>query len=140
MHHPAQTPPDPFRARAESWDPDTVEHPWRPAPGDMIVGTVVDRDDGRSTEYGSCTVLVVIDEDSGREVAVWALHEVLRQEVARQDPCIGERIAIKRMADVLAEDGTVAYRHFKMAVDRRPRPTPTRTKEESDAGAERTTP
>jgi hypothetical protein len=68
---------------------------WRPDPGDKIVGTIVDIDE-RESNYGSGVYpVVVVADDDGNEVAVHAFHTVLKKEIARQRPTVGDQIAIK---------------------------------------------
>jgi hypothetical protein len=76
---------------------DTLDAPraataWRPEPGESIIGELADvgeRDGG----YGPYPVLTLATDDGAR--TVHAFHEVLRNELAKLAPQIGERIGIK---------------------------------------------
>lgn len=87
---------------------------WKPAPGDLIIGTLdevrwlVSSYDGR--DY---PLLVVHTEPDGRVVGVHVLHQVLRDELRAQKPRIGERIGIRYLGKVDSR-----YEGYKLAVDR----------------------
>ena len=103
-----------LRARAMSWN-DEPEEAWRPEPGDVVVGVIRDIDE-RMTQYGSCPVLVIEDEDQHKVVSVWAFHTVLRNELARHRPQVGERIAIRRLEDAESEAGR--YKRYRVLMER----------------------
>jgi hypothetical protein len=111
MGDPAQDLRRDLRRRIRDMD----EHPttnWRPAPGDVLVGLLVDVD-MRTTKYGPAPVLTIRDEDSGQYVDVWALHTVLRNELVKRAPRPGEKLAIRRL-----EDSDNGYKRYKVLVDR----------------------
>lgn len=66
---------------------------WRPTPGDKLTGTVVGLDE-RDSDYGEPYPVVTIACDDDREVAVHGFHTVLRRELARQRPQVGDRIGV----------------------------------------------
>jgi hypothetical protein len=69
---------------------------WRPGVGDSIVGVVVDLDETLSN-YGEGVypVLTIARDSDGTEVAVHCFHSVLKGEVAKKRPQVGDRIGIK---------------------------------------------
>ena len=89
--------PQDLRRRAEELSDQTAES-WRPEPGDVLVGELVNID-VRATEYDpACPVLTIRMEDGGL-IAVWAFYTVLRSELQKQDPQVGEWLAIRRLED-----------------------------------------
>lgn len=67
--------------------------PWRPAPGDMLIGTVVDV--GERTGFaGDRYPTVTVRTEEGDDVIFHAFHTVAKDELARQRPRAGERIGI----------------------------------------------
>lgn len=72
---------------------ESVAEAWKPAPGDKLIGQIVDVD-SRTTEYGTYPIIVVLT-DSGDEIAVHGFHTVLKNELAKRQPNVGERIGVK---------------------------------------------
>lgn len=66
---------------------------WRPAPGEKLVGTVVELGE-RDGPYGMYPILTVRQAD-GDELAVHAFHGVLQSELARIAPKHGDELGIK---------------------------------------------
>lgn len=66
---------------------------WRPTAGDKIEGTVVDIATGDGG-YGPYPI-VTLEVEGGSEVSVHAFHHVLRTELARRRPRVGNELAIK---------------------------------------------
>ncbi len=89
-------------------------HPdsWRPNVGDMLVGTVIRYDRGR-TKHGDAPICVIRDEVTDEPRSVWLLHTVLRDEFKEQRPRVGESIGIKRLPD--SDKG---YKRYVLRVDR----------------------
>lgn len=85
---------------------DSTAEAWKPGPGDKLTGVIVDVD-SRTTEFGTYPILTVVADD-GREVAVHAFHTVLKNELAKRAPRIGERIGLKYLGK--SEKGYEAYR------------------------------
>jgi hypothetical protein len=86
-----------------------------PQPGDSVVGTV-ESIESRDTRYASgVPVLTVSDEATGERIDVWALHTVLVGELKKKKPKIGERIAIKRLADAAPP---AKYARYSVILDR----------------------
>ena len=71
---------------APAWRPDQED-------ADILIGQVISIEMG-SSEYGSYPLLVVRQED-GTEKAVHAFHTVLRNELMKARPNVGETIGIK---------------------------------------------
>jgi hypothetical protein len=84
---------------------DSFAEPWKPNPGDRVVGQVVDVD-SRTTEFGTYPI-VTLATDSG-EVAVHAFHTVAKNEFAKRPPQLGERLGIKYLGK--SDKGYEAYR------------------------------
>ena len=93
---------------------------WRPDQGDddLLVGTVVDIDRGTS-DYEPYPLLTIIKED-GTEVAVHAFHTVLKNELIRQQPQLGERIGIKYLGEQQTKPGSrfKSFIGYRVKVDR----------------------
>src|SRR4051794_41985145 len=86
----------------------TDERPetWDPAPGDMLVGTLL-RYKEVNGRHGRSVLAIIADEDANSApVGVWITPTVLRQEFTRLRPRPSERIGIKRMADHDSRRGT----------------------------------
>ncbi|MGD0254763.1 MAG: hypothetical protein ABSB99_04290 [Acidimicrobiales bacterium] len=68
---------------------------WRPAVGDVVVGTVVEIDEAVSN-YGEGTypIITVCGEDKS-EVAIHGFHSVLKSEIARKKPAVGDLLGVK---------------------------------------------
>ena len=65
---------------------------WRPSKGDKLVGTVTALN-MRDGEYGAYPV-VTIREQGGGEYAAHAFHDVLKNELTRVRPQVGEQLGI----------------------------------------------
>lgn len=93
---------------------------WRPDQGgednpNPLIGTFVDMTSA-STAYGPCWVATVRLED-GSERAVWLMHTVLRNEMARAKPKPGEKIGIKYHGKI-STNGGQDYVGYRVKVDR----------------------
>jgi hypothetical protein len=71
---------------------DSMPEGWRPQPGDKLIAVVIGSET-RTTEYGEYPILTV-RTDSGQDVAVHAFHTVLRRELEKLQPRVGDRIGI----------------------------------------------
>jgi len=95
------------RARAYHDEPEAY---WQGRPGDVVGGRVV-AIDVRSTQYEPRVPVIILEQTSdGSRLAIWALHQVLRDELVRLQPRIGDEIAIRRLDD--SEHGYARYRVF----------------------------
>lgn len=79
---------------------------WRPdqEDADLLIGKVVDIQVGTS-DYDPYPLLVV-QSDDGSEKAIHGFHTVLRNELMRQKPQIGERIGIKYLGEQATKPGS----------------------------------
>jgi len=100
-----------LRARAEEYDDEPAES-WRPKPGDVLVGELVEIET-RSTEYDDTVPVLTLRDDNGRLHAFWAFHTVARGELAKVRPAIGDWLAIRRLAD--SDKG---YKRYKIIPDK----------------------
>jgi hypothetical protein len=105
-----------LRAKADRGFPEA----WMPqAPGDELVGVVQAIKPTVRTSYGPVPVLEIEQPGpNGKTWSVWLLHTVLRREVWRQEPAIGETIYIRYDGRVKPEAGTSAYESYTVLVDR----------------------
>src|SRR5206468_3062798 len=71
---------------------DAFAEPWKPEPGDKLIGEVADLDE-RESEYGSYPIVTVLT-DEGEELAFHAFRTVAKNELAKVRPQIGDRIGI----------------------------------------------
>ncbi len=85
---------------------ESTAEPWKPTPGNRLVGQVVDVD-SRTTEFGTYPIITVLTE-AGDEFAVHGFHAVLKNEFAKRRPRIGERLGIKYLGR--QEKGYEGYR------------------------------
>ena len=100
-----------LRRRAEEMRDEPAEA-WRPKPGDVLVGELVDID-VRATEHDPAVPVLTMRTDSGELVAVWAFHTVLRSELQKVSPQPGEWLAIRRL-----EDSERGYKRYRVIPDR----------------------
>ena len=91
---------------------DEPSNTWHPEVGDVIVGRLVTYDQG-STKFGECRIAVLQEEPADGLCEVWLGHAVLKNEFERQQPRVGERVGIKRLAD--SDKG---YKRYKLLIDR----------------------
>jgi hypothetical protein len=88
---------------------------WRPDPGDVLVGEVVELDE-REGFAGVRYPVVTVRTDVGEYVAFHAFHTVARDELARWEPKIGERLGVAYHG--LVEKGESSYELYRMKVVR----------------------
>lgn len=84
---------------------------WKPAPGDTLIGRVTELDT-RVTVHGEYP-LVVLETEDGRLVGVHGFHTVLKSELARRRPAIGDRIGIRFDGNPPGKD----YKSYRVVVD-----------------------
>ena len=82
---------------AAAWRPDQED-------ADILIGKIVSIDVGTS-DFDPYPLLV-IEQDDGEEKAVHAFHTVLKNELLKQKPQIGERIGIKYLGEVATKPGS----------------------------------
>lgn len=84
---------------------------WRPTAGDKVAGAIVDiaATDGG---YGIYPI-VTLRTDSG-EVAVHAFHTVLRRELARRRPSVGDELEITYLGKQAGKPGSAGYDGYRV--------------------------
>lgn len=86
--------------------------PWRPTPGDRLVGTVVRYGKYNHDQQGS-RYFCVIRDDAGKLHCVYLNATVIMTRFTELRPEVGERIGIKRL-----ESAGKSYKRFTVVVDR----------------------
>jgi hypothetical protein len=93
---------------------------WRPDQDDpdLLVGEVIEIEVG-SSEYGHYPIIVIRKED-GEEKAVHGFHTVLRNELMKHKPNVGERVGIKYLGDVETKPGSKfkSFKGYRVKVER----------------------
>lgn len=89
---------------------------WRPSPGDVVSGKVIDiaATDGGYGVYP----IVTVEVDGGGEVAVHAFHTVLRRELARRRPKVGDVLEIKYLGKQESKGSNGAYDGYRVKSDK----------------------
>lgn len=82
-------------------------------PGDAMVGEIEGLSKGQ-TKMGPAHILVLRTE-RGLE-SLWILHSVLKNELARIRPGVGEVIAIKYLGKQKTKDGQRDFHNYRVAV------------------------
>lgn len=85
---------------------------WRPTKGDKVAGTVTDisATDGGYGVYP----IVTLGQEGGGEVAVHAFHTVLRRELARRRPQIGDELEITYLGKQQGKSGSIGYDGYRV--------------------------
>lgn len=65
---------------------------WRPEPGDKIAGRVLAIAMGPDMGYGPYPIVTL--DSAGTEYAIHAFHQILRTELARRRPKVGDEIEV----------------------------------------------
>jgi hypothetical protein len=89
---------------------------WTPEPGEILVGTIYDMDQGPGFQGGMVNT-VMIEKDDGERVSVWLTHQVLQRQFEGLRPARGERVGIKYKGLREGASGT-PYHDYKTKVDR----------------------
>lgn len=84
---------------------------WRPEPGDILKGSIVQLDMGYS-EYGNYPIVTVKPDDGGDDVAVHCFHEALRNKLQELKPDVGDSIGIKYFGEVDSKSGKRKYQKY----------------------------
>jgi hypothetical protein len=66
---------------------------WKPNEGDAIEGVVTELAT-RASEYGPDYTIITVEDDGGNEWAIHGFHSMLRNEIERKTPQVGDRIAV----------------------------------------------
>jgi hypothetical protein len=87
-----------------------------------VIGRLVRWSKGK-TAYGKKWIAILETEDAAGGqpsslVSVWLLHKVLKEEMEKLEPKIGERIGIRRLED--GKNGNGKCYRYKVIVDRKP--------------------
>jgi hypothetical protein len=92
---------------------------WRPTqPGDEVAGVVTAIRPSVHTSFGPVPVVELDRLDTREPVAVWAVHTVLRNELARQRPVPGETVLVRYLGTVTPDGGGPSYESYRVVVDR----------------------
>lgn len=95
---------------------------WVPeVPGEELFGMLVDVNESAPTKYGSAPVATIRKPD-GELASLWLLHAVLRRELERARPMIGEYLLVRFQGKVQPEGGGNSYASYSVVVDRDKRP------------------
>lgn len=98
---------------AKAWIPETK--------GDTIVGTMLRLEQG-TTSFGPAPVVIIAEEGTGEERAIWLFTEAIRSGFNRARPAVGERVAVRYLGKQKVKNQTPGraneYHNFKVAVDR----------------------
>ena len=86
---------------------------WMPEAGDKLIGRVVEVDMLES-RFGGSYPFVVLETDDGEQVAVHGFHAVLKGELARKRPKVGDRLGIK----FLGQGAKVDYLGYTVRIER----------------------
>jgi hypothetical protein len=91
---------------------------WKPKEGDQLIGTITELGD-RDGGFGDYPVITVITE-AGDEYAVHGFHTVLKSELGKLRPTVGDQIGIAYHG----KDEAKGYERYRVIVDRKtPAPT-----------------
>lgn len=89
--------------------------------GDTIVGTMLRLEQG-NTSYGPALVVIIAEEETGEERAIWLITEAMRSGFNRTRPAIGEKIAVRYLGKQKVKTQTPGrsneYHNYKVVVDR----------------------
>jgi hypothetical protein len=88
---------------------------WRPAKGEVLIGEVVALDE-REGFAGVRYPIVSVKTDAGEYVAIHCFHKVLRDELARWEPRVGERLGVAYHGRV--DKGESQYELYRVKVVR----------------------
>lgn len=84
---------------------------WRPEPGDVIAGRIVDMDMANSN-YGAYPVLT-IQPQNGDEIAIHCFHNTLRGKLEQIQPQLGDSIQVKYVG-LIERDGAQPYHLYRV--------------------------
>jgi hypothetical protein len=93
---------------------DNLPEGWKPAPGDKVIGVVVEVGE-RDSSFSGPYPYVVVDRDGNEgEVIIHGFHTVLRNELARLRPRVGDRLGVRYLG--LHDEGK--YERYRVVLDR----------------------
>jgi hypothetical protein len=95
-------------------------HTWMPAPGDTLAGIirVLDRVPSKFDSAANVLHVVLLNEEDHELWQIFANHIVLAQELAKASPAVGDRLGVKRLADLPDKQ----YKRYKVILERAPEP------------------
>lgn len=67
--------------------------PWRPSPGDKVIGEITELDT-RQSDYGDPYTIVTVVTEEGEEIAIHGFHTMLRNAIERKQPQVGDRFGV----------------------------------------------
>lgn len=104
---------------------DMNAEPWKPNPGDKVVGKLVKVSYIEGKEFAGYP-LYELQTDDGTLVEVHAFHQVLQNEIHRQNVTEGDRLGIKYLGKA---DGK-KYENYRVLVERGDGPRPEKSEPE----------
>ena len=107
------TPTERLRAQADARQ--VVAKPWKPEPGDELVGIFRGWSSGR-TRRNETHRIALLEDEVGVTWGVWTYYTVLRAEFEQADPQLDEMVLVRRLEDRTGPNGP--YRVFRVVVDR----------------------
>lgn len=92
---------------------DSFPEPWKPDAGDKLVGQVVEIGE-RASDYGDGSYpIVTVLTEAGKEFSFHGFHTVAKNELARQRPRVGDRLAVK----YFGKDEERGYERYRVIVE-----------------------
>lgn len=86
--------------------------PWKPEPGDRLVGEIIEMTE-RTSDFGVTYPWLTIEAD-GDEYSFHAFHTVASGEIRRLRPSVGDHIGIKYLGKPAGKD----YEGYRIVLDR----------------------
>lgn len=103
----------------------TESEQWRPDPGDGIEGVVLETfsfpskyKDSKTGSFPEIPGLVLRVDGDDTPWSVVGLHGVLRQEIEKAEPAVGDRVAVIYTGKRPTKDGESEYYHYRFAIRR----------------------
>lgn len=86
---------------------------WVPTDGEVLTGRIVALDFATSSQDGEPYPLVVLQQPDGAEVTVHGHHRVLKEELTKRAPRIGDDLTITYLGEVTPDKGR-AYKAYRV--------------------------
>jgi hypothetical protein len=110
---------DETRARLREQADKEFGSAWIPGDaGEELVGVITAIKPAVHTSYGHVPVVELEELGSHVQWSLWLLHTVLRREVWRARPAVGETMLVRYLGRVHPDGGGPAYESYKVVVDR----------------------
>ncbi|WP_370325268.1 hypothetical protein [Euzebya sp.] len=87
---------------------------WAPTDGEVLDGRIVALDVGTSKQDGEPYPLVVLQTDDGDEITVHGHHRVLKEELAKRAPRVGDQLRITYLGKRTPEGGGRSYAAYRV--------------------------